>query len=203
MPFPSTRAGSVGVSIRLGISDETPPAIRSGRDAGYPGVAFIFNWAVRFWVRPGDCEKMSPMSGQIAQCVEGSKTVAPFEAAEEGRERAVNEVLWETFKVAEGASERCDMIQLVFHKRCRATTVLLLTASYIRDVPAQLVRPLQPEGSLYGAESKLLGQPPGFTAGMVRELRVSTERSDGLLTCSWRARVQSSGKPEWRWGSFS
>ena len=140
-------------------------------------MAFVFNWAVRFQVLPGGAKGVPPTSGEIVQKVEGRKTIAPSDVGIDAA-RSIDEDLWETFKVVEGASARCDMIQLVFYKQCRTSIELLLTASYAFALPARLVQPLNPRGSRHGAEGKLLEPPPGFSPSVVRKLRVSADQDD-------------------------
>jgi len=192
---PPAQPGSDSAPARVRICEESPPAFRTGWEAGFPDVAFIFNWAVRFQVLT-DGAKGAPLPcGEIVQKVEGRKTIAPLDAGIDGG-HSIDEDIWETFRVVEGASARCDMIQLVFYKQCRTSVELLLTASYDPALPARLVQPLQPKGSLHGAEGKLLQPPPGFSPSVVRKLQVSVDHRDDSETCSWLTQLKCLGDAE-------
>ena len=192
---PRAQAGPDSSPARVRICEESPPAFRRGCDVGFPDVAFIFNWAVRFQVLTGGAKGAPPPCGEIVQKVEGRKTISPLDAGIDAG-HSIDEDIWETFRVVEGASVRCDMIQLVFYKQCRTSIELLLIASYDPALPTRLVQPLQPKGSLHGAEGKLLQPPPGFSPSVVRKLHVSVDHRDNSETCSWLTQLKCLGNSE-------
>ena len=174
-------------STRLHLYEDTEPALRSGEESGFPDIAYLFNWAVKFHVVPSDSSDKA-LSGQIVQRVEGRKTVLPLDAGGMPEE-AFDEDLWEIFNVVNGASERADMIQLVFHKNNRTTFDLVLTACFLSDLRDTTIEPLYPKGTKYGASGTLRQAPPGFHSAMVRRIEISAVHQGDEATHSWRVQT--------------
>ncbi|MCC2113189.1 MAG: hypothetical protein KDJ16_14235 [Hyphomicrobiales bacterium] len=167
--------------------DNVPPQLRSGDDAGYPGVAFLFNWATRFHVAGGDANDSGPAHGFVVQKVDGRKTVRHLDGRPD-LHASMDEILWESFAVVDGETDRADMIQLVFQKDRVTTLDLKLAAGFQPALDGASARPLHPRGEIYGAEFKLDTEPAGFAPTLFRTLRISVQ-DDGVSQPCWQARV--------------
>lgn len=171
-------------------SNELTPCIWTGIEAGYPDLAYIYNWAVRFKVLVKNNTDCSSISGQVVQKVECRKKVFNHNGSLD-TDQSMSETLWESFKIVNGVTERTDMIQLVFHKHRYTITELVLSASYHPKIVGATVIPLHPKGTSNGAEGKILRQPTYFTPTLIRKVAISVNNTHEASEFHWLASKQN------------
>jgi len=175
--------------VLVDISDESGPRIRTGSDAGFSNLAYLYNWPARFKILGNNKEVWSSASGEVVQKVEGRKKILGPDGHLD-TDNSIDETLWESFKISSGYSSRMDMIQLVFHKQCHTVVELVLSASYHTTIEQAPRIPLHPHGNINGAEAKLLRQPLYFVPTLIRRLRISVNCLNQTPEYCWVASAE-------------